>query len=216
MKNRKRCYIILGVLAIIILSCVIVFKKLSYIRGPAFVLINGYTSGFYKALLIMVIVVAVIGMLCIRIILKANKTIGFRIRLGIEIGIALLIMASVAVNFVKNMDDYRRKPYQTSPDGMHSIYEDGGDRDIFGNTSGYMHYARPISKYGYARVFYCYEDEFTPQIEWYEDGFLVKYSCPEADESYNHGVHVCPESYLSSPFVWEKRADGYFFYYYFE
>lgn len=213
MKNRKCYYIILGVLAIIIISCVMVYKKISYMRGPAFVLINGYTSRFYKTLLGMVIVVALIGILCIRIILKSNKTMGFRIRLGIEIGVASLIIVSFAANLVKNMDDYRRKPYLTSPDGMHSIYEDGGDCDIFGNTSGYMHYAQPISKYGYARVFYCYEDEFTPQIEWYEDGFLVKYSCPEADESYNQGIHVCPESDLSSPFVWEKRSDGYFFYY---
>ena len=73
---------------------------------------------------------------------------------------------------------YRGARYLESPDGQYVIYQDGGDQDIFGNSSGYMHYALEYDNV-YSRVFYGYKEIYTPQIEWYNDGFFVSYYCPE-------------------------------------
>ncbi|MBR1567818.1 MAG: rhodanese-like domain-containing protein, partial [Lachnospiraceae bacterium] len=51
----------------------------------------------------------------------------------------------------------------------------------------------------------------TPEIVWYDDGFLVKYKCPE--DTYISGDSLAPESDLSNLFQWESREEGYFFYY---
>jgi len=107
---------------------------------------------------------------------------------------------------------YRGARYLESPDGQYVIYQDGGDQDIFGNSSGYMHYALEYDNV-YSRVFYGYKEIYTPQIEWYNDGFFVSYYCPECPQSANAGYAFVPESDLSSKFKSERREDGFYIYY---
>mgnify|MGYP001105828388 CR=1 FL=1 len=91
-------------------------------------------------------------------------------------------------------------------------YKELGDQDIFGNSSGYMHYALEYDNV-YSRVFYGYKEIYTPQIEWYNDGFFVSYYCPECPQSVNAGYAFVPESDLSSKFKSERREDGFYIYY---
>ena len=62
-------------------------------------------------------------------------------------------------------------------------------------------------------VFYGYKEIYTPQIEWYNDGFFVSYYCPECPQSANAGYAFVPESDLSSKFKSERREDGFYIYY---
>lgn len=75
-----------------------------------------------------------------------------------------------------------------------------------------MHYAIECDN-GYDRVFYCYDEKYTPQIEWGDDGFFVSYYCPECPKSHNAGKGVVPESGYSQTFRYEERENGFYVYY---
>lgn len=90
--------------------------------------------------------------------------------------IVWMVIVITLISIIVSMNDkkiYRGARYLESPDGQYVIYQDGGDQDIFGNSSGYMHYALEYDNV-YSRVFYGYKEIYTPQIEWYNDGFLYR------------------------------------------
>lgn len=96
--------------------------------------------------------------------------------------IVWMVIVITLISIIVSMNDkkiYRGARYLESPDGQYVIYQDGGDQDIFGNSSGYMHYALEYDNV-YSRVFYGYKEIYTPQIEWYNDGFFVSYYCLNA------------------------------------
>lgn len=129
--------------------------------------------------------------------------------------IVWMVIVITLISIIVSMNDkkiYRGARYLESPDGQYVIYQDGGDQDIFGNSSGYMHYALEYDNV-YSRVFYGYKEIYTPQIEWYNDGFFVSYYCPECPQSANAGYAFVPESDLSSKFKSERREDGFYIYY---
>lgn len=212
MKKRVKSGIVI-VLSVIILVAWYLIKQINRIHAPAFVLLNGYDGQLYKICLKLIIALAIAGILVIGVI-SAKKWKKMVTRSSVLLGLVLLLfMRYQGKKLVEGWNSFAREPYLVSPDGKHALYQDGGDRDIFGFTSGYIHYAMECDKNGYARVFYCYEEEYSPQIEWYEDGFFVSYYCPECTQDYSDGIAISPESYYSQTFRYEKREDGVFFYY---
>ncbi len=211
MKKIKMGIVI--ILSVLLLVAKYFIDQINNIHSTAFVLINGYDGQLYKICLKLFIALAVGGIMAIGIL-------SFKKRKKVVIGLVVLpsfvltlFIGYQVMQLVNGWDSFCKEPYLVSPDGKHALYQDGGDSDIFGFSSGYMHYAMECENNGYARVFYCYEEKFSPQVEWYEDGFFVSYYCPESSQDYKYGVDVAPESDFSQTFPYEKRADGIFFYY---
>lgn len=204
---------IVVVLLVLLLIAEYFIVQINRIHGTAFVLINGYDGRLYQICLKLFIALVIAGLMAIGItFFKKQKKIvtGLAVLSGF---LLILFMGYQIMQLVNGWDSFHREPYLVSPDGEHALYQDGGDSDIFGNSSGYMHYAMKCEKNGYSRIFYCYEEQFTPQVEWYEDGFLLSYYCPESTQNSKYGFDVTPESDYSQTFRYEKRADGIFFYY---
>jgi len=211
--NKKVKIGIVIVLSLLLLVAKYFIDWINHIHSPAFVLINGYDGQLYKICLKLFIALAIGGIMAIGItsFKKWKKVvIGLAALSGL---VLLLFMGYQVMQLLNGWDSFCKEPYLVSPDGKHALYQDGGDSDIFGFSSGYMHYAMECEKNGYARVFYCNEEKFSPQVEWYENGFFVSYYCPESTKDYNYGVDVVPESDYSQTFQYEKREDGIFFYY---
>ena len=203
----KKCGIILSTILIAIaFACVVAYGRLPRVYQPSFALIHGWRIEFYQIILIIVTMLCAIGLLVIRLICRQMKSKGFKLTTGIEITLLAVVVILCSGHLLVNGASYHLTPYATSPDGAHVLYQAGGDEDVFGNVSGYMHYAQTEGAYRYSRVFYCDDADYVPQIEWYKDGFLVR--CQTGQ-----GEVVSPESDQSSSFAHEKREDGYFFYY---
>ena len=198
-------------LSLIISACIVALLVLPRDNSMGYVILHGFVRGFYVLSDLIVLLSAALGILILRFLMKQNRTTGFKIRWGIEIGMLSFILVVFLLVFVLRLNRYHKVPAYVSPDGSHILYEDGGDSDIFVNSSGYMHYVLETDEYHYSRAFYTFDDEFTPEIVWYDDGFLVKYKCPE--DTYISGDSLAPESDLSNLFQWESREKGYFFYY---
>lgn len=197
-RNRKRKTGLITILFVLIMLAWYFIAKINSIHGDAFVLINGYDGQIYKICLKLFIALDIITMM---VILKSNK------KLIIAINIVLILFIWYQVTqLINGLDSFHREPYIASPDNKYELYQDGGDLDMLGNSSGYMHYAMKCSKYGYSRIFYCYEEEDTPKIKWYEDGFLVYTNKEES------GIGLEYE-WGNGDFRYEKRDNGVFFYY---
>lgn len=200
-------------LSIIILVAWFLIKQINRIHAPAFVLFNGYDGQLYLICLKLLMALSIAGIVVIGAISakKWKKVVtGISVLLGL---VLFLFIGYQGKKLVEGWNSFAREPYLVSPDGMHALYQDGGDCDIFGFSSGYMHYAMECDKNGYARVFYCFNEECSPKIEWYEDGFLVSYYCQECTQDHGAQRIICPESDYRQTFRYEKQEDGIFFYY---
>lgn len=190
---------------------VLIWFRLPYNPKASFVLLMGYSVTFYRFLVVMVISLSMIIMFTAVFLMRKKRSRFCKVRYGIEIGLFGLLFAICLGYTVSHMSSFHKTPWAVSPDGKHAIYQDGGDRDFFGHTSGYMHYAMDLDTHSYGRAFYTFIADDIPEIVWQEDGVLVKFECPVSDNEFNEGDDVAPESSTTCLFRWEKTEEGYFF-----
>lgn len=206
-EGRHR--LMLAILWAVIAAAVICIALLPADTYQGFTLFLGRKVYFWTDCLITLIGLCLLGLFIVRIVYRKKRTKLFIIGTGLLMLAVALVTGVFAFEFIHDIGTSVPEIAFKSPDGKHILYYDGGDSDIFGFSSGYGHYVQKAEGYQYKRVFYCFEDEYEPQIEWAENGFYVMKRCPGGNPANNSDL--VPESY--DPFPWEEYEDRYFFYY---
>ena len=171
---------------------------------------HGYNGVFWDT--VFVGVFCLCGIICSANLFFESRKSVVKICMTVIIAACFVCFGYLMLSLIGNHDKMSKKVVFVSDDGTREIIDAGGDVDSNGNSSGFKHYATTFKddKVYFFRAFYTYEEDFTPQIKWYEDGFWVSAYCPE-DKSGD--VSLVPESTEALAFRYEKRDDGFFFFY---
>lgn len=174
-----------------------------------FAMFWGHKVWFWTDLLLIAAGASIIGVFAALMVFRKKKRIGVTILLWVLISLFAIPTIYLAYEVISDYKSTVPEVAFKSPDGEHILYYDGGDSDIFGNSSGYEHYAMKTGDYTYERIFFTFEEEYEPQIDWGNNGFTVAKKCPEG---YDYSdADLVPETHC--PVVYEVNEDSYFFYY---